>query len=160
MVKVKKLHKDAILPVRNFPLDAGADLFSVENVTIPPQGRYFVDTGVAIQATDKDQTVSWYSDIESGGDKEVLVRSYFRIAPKSGLAFNSGVMVLAGIADLGYTDSLKVGVYNAGDSDFVVKSGMKIAQLVREVCIMDNFVEVQSLEDTDRGIGGFGSTGN
>jgi len=159
MVKIKKLHPDAKLPVRNFSLDAGADLFSVENVTIQPQQRFFVDTGIAIQATDKDTNILWFSDLEDGGNQEVLVKSYFRIAPKSGLAFMYGIDTLAGVVDLGYSNSIKVGLYNTGTEPFEVTKGMKIAQLIREVCIMDNFHEVDALEDTDRGLGGFGSTG-
>lgn len=159
MIKVQKLHPDAKLPVRNFSSDAGADLFSVENVIIKPQQRFFVDTGIAIQATDKDTNILWFSDLEDGGNQEVLVKSYFRIAPKSGLAFMYGIDTLAGVVDLGYTDTVKVGLYNTGTEPFEVTKGMKIAQLIREVCIMDNFHEVDVLEDTDRGLGGFGSTG-
>lgn len=159
MIKIQKLHPDAKLPVRNFPLDAGADLFSIENVTIQPQTSYFVDTGIAAQATDNEQLILWYSDKDRGGDHDVQVRSYLRIAPKSGLAFKNGVHVLAGVVDLGYTDSIKVGIYNTGTEPFEVKVGMKIAQLIREVCVMDEFMEVDSLEDTDRGKQGWGSTG-
>lgn len=159
MVKVLKLHPEAKLPVRNFESDAGADLFSVEDVIIPPNGIAFVDTGIAVQATDKDTLLLWDSNKADGGDREVAVRSYFRIAPKSGLAYKNGLDILAGVVDLGYTDSIKVGIHNCGTEAYLVEKGSKIAQLIREVCIMDEFIEVASVGSTDRGTGGFGSTG-
>lgn len=162
MIKVQKLHPEAQLPVRNFSLDAGADLTSVETVLIPPGSYAFVDTGIAIQATDKDDVILWRKDLKSDSDienPEYEVRSYFRIAPRSGLAFKNGIGVLAGVVDLGYTGSIKVGLINHSTEPFQVIPGMKIAQLIREVCIMESFVEVASLQDTDRAESGWGSTG-
>lgn len=144
MIKVKRLSSNAKLPSRANSNDAGADIFSAIDVVIPAGQRRFIPTGIAIQA---EQEVSGMA-------------SYFRIAPRSGLAFNNGIDVLAGVVDLGYTGEIKVGLLNTSNEDFTIKAGDKIAQLIREVCIINNnFIEVDSLEETSRGEKGFGSTG-
>lgn len=147
MIKVKLNHPDAKLPVRANPLDAGADLFSVESVVINPGERAFIDTGISI-ALDENNLHDMYKD-----------ECYFRIAPRSGLAYKSGIDVLAGVVDLSYRGSVKVGLYNTGKEPLIVNVGDRIAQLIREICVFDDFVEVESLDETSRGSNGFGSTG-
>lgn len=142
MIKVKLNHPKAKLPVRNFPTDAGADLFSVEEVIIPPGSRYFVDTGISVECANLP-----------------LLNFYFRVAPRSGMALRHGIDVLAGVCDESYRGNIKVGLYNTSDQPYKVNVGDKIAQLIQEVCVLDSFVEVESLDVTDRGEAGFGSSG-
>ena len=144
MVKVKLLRALAKLPERSNSSDAGADLFSAVDVMVPAGKRVFVATGIAVQAVNK--SANGFS-------------SYFRIAPRSGLALKNGIDVLAGVVDSSYTGEILVGLLNTSDSDFEIKAGMKIAQLIREVIILDSFIAVDSLEETDRGSKGFGSSG-
>ena len=165
MIKVKKLNPEAKLPVRNTSLDAGADVFSVEDVLIPAGETRFVDTGVALQADGFDdiediRQQTFIEGVLSYGaiPSKNRVKSYIRIAPRSGLAFKHCISVLAGVVDLGYLNSLRVGLLNSGKEDFQVTKGMKIAQIIREVCILDEFIEVAELESTDRGTSGFGSS--
>lgn len=144
MVYVKLLNENGKLPQRNNPTDIGADLFSAEDTLIPAGQRRFIGTGIAIQAINNPVSGLF---------------TYFRIAPRSGLAFKNGIDVLAGVVDFSYRGELRVGLLNTSDEDFHVEVGMKIAQLIREVAILDDYVIVDNLDTSDRGEKGFGSSG-
>lgn len=137
---VKLLHHDARLPRRAHPGDAGADLFSVETVTIPPGERRDVGTGVALAIP--------------GGHAGF-------VQPRSGLAFKYGIMVVnsPGLIDSGYRGEVRVSLYNSGREPFVVDVGERIAQLVIQRVEAPEFVAAEVLPDTVRGEGGFGSSG-
>lgn len=152
MIKVKKLHPDAQLPVRNKEDDAGSDVFSVEQVIIPAGGRRVVSTGIAIQC-------DGWNDSNDVHPIKYRTKSYIRIAPRSGMAAKNGIDVLAGVVDIIYTGEIKVILHNTDSSDYVVGKGEKIAQIIREVCILDEFQEVDELDETDRNAAGFGSSG-
>lgn len=142
-LKVKKLDPDAVLPFYNYETDSGFDLYSVEEMKIPPLGRGLVPTGLSFQ-------------FDMG--YEIQVRT------KSGLAINQGLMVLnsPGTVDQGYSGEIKVPVFNANNAEFVIKKGMKVAQAVLCPVVNGRFVkikEVDELEKTDRSDKGFGSTG-
>ena len=111
-----------------------------EPVTIEPFGRVLIPTGIAIA-------------IPEG--MEAQVRS------RSGLAYKNGIMALnsPGTIDADYRGEIKVILYNSSKDNFVVERGMKIAQLVFAPVIMITWEETDSLEDTSRSSGGFGSTG-
>jgi len=142
-LKVKKLHPDAILPKYNYPTDSGFDLHSVEEVTIEPFGRAFVPTGLSFQF-DKNH--------------EIQVRT------KSGLAIKQGLMVLnsPGTVDQGYSGEIKAIIFNVNNESVTIPKGMKVAQAVLCPVINGEYVnllEVEELNETDRGSNGFGSTG-
>ena len=140
MIKVKKLHELAIVPKRNNPTDAGADLYSVEEVTIPPQSRAIIATGISVE-------------IPSG--------FYGRIAPRSGLAVKNGIDVLAGVCDSSYRGEVKVVLINTDTTKpFEITYGDKIAQLIIEQHFNFEMLEDDELSNTDRGANGFGSSGN
>jgi dUTP pyrophosphatase len=84
---------------------------------------------------------------------------YGRVAPRSGLAVKHGIQVGAGVVDPDYTGEVKVVLFNHGDKDFEVKKGDRVAQLILERCETPEVEEVGTVEDTERGAGGFGSTG-
>jgi dUTP pyrophosphatase len=137
-LRIKKLIQDAILPTRGSGGAVGYDLYSTDEVVVPPTHRALVGTGVAI----------------------VLPPGvYGRVAPRSGLAVKHGIQVGAGVIDPDYTGEVKVVLFNQGDKDFEVKKGDRIAQLVLERCETPPVEEVGTVEETDRGAGGFGSTG-
>ena len=119
---------------------AGMDVVAAEDVTIPPGRRHAVATGFRVA-------------IPEG--YEIQVR------PRSGLAFKHGITVpnTPGTIDSDYRGELKVLLINHGPSDFEVKRGERIAQLVPAAVTLARFAEVEELDDTDRGAGGFGSTG-
>ena len=135
---VKRLNEHATLPARGSPLAAGYDLSSSEDVSIPKGTRGLVGTGIAFT---------------------VPHETYGRIAPRSGLAVKKGIQVGAGVIDHDYTGEVKVVLFNHGDEDFVIKKGDRIAQLIIEKIEMPEVKLVDELLVTERGEGGFGSTG-
>ena len=85
---------------------------------------------------------------------------YGRIAPRSGLAYKNGIDILAGVIDSDYRGDIGVILYNTdSNSDFEVKIGDKIAQIIIEHCSGVNFVKTETLPITKRGEGGYGHTG-
>jgi dUTP pyrophosphatase len=137
---VKLLHPQAKLPERAHPGDAGADLFSVEEVTIPAGERRDVGTGLAL-------AIPWgYAGF---------------VQPRSGLAFKHGIMVVnsPGLIDAGYRGEVRVSLYNSGKDSFVVRVGERVAQLVVQKVEDTAFVAMVDLPETVRGEGGFGSSG-
>jgi dUTP pyrophosphatase len=129
-----------LLPRFAHPGDAGADLHSAEALTIEPGGFALVGTGLAMA-------------IPEGYAGFVL--------PRSGLAVRSGVTVLnaPGLVDAGYRGELKVALINHGAEPFEIRAGDRIAQLVIMSVSSPEYVSVPDLEDTERGVSGFGSTG-
>ncbi|GAB6167763.1 dUTP diphosphatase [Clostridium carnis] len=139
-LKVKKVHKDAIIPNFAHEGDAGLDLYSVEEIIINPSETGFVRTGIQI---------------------ELPKQTEGQVRPRSGLALKHGITVLntPGTIDEGYRGELGIILINHGKNPFKVEKGMKIAQmLVKPVWAVD-VTEVEELSDSERGNGGFGSTG-
>jgi len=137
-LRVKRLDDTAILPRRASGGAVGYDLYCHEDVSIPPGHRHLVGTGVAIV-------------LPTG--------TYGRVAPRSGFAVKHGLQVGAGVIDPDYTGEVKVLLFNHGDAVFEVKKGERVAQLVLERCETPEVEEVGAVEHTERGAGGFGSTG-
>jgi dUTP pyrophosphatase len=143
-IKIKKVNPLAKVPSRANPTDAGADLFSVVHDFIPPLTRKLIKTGISIEIPESP-----------------IKRYYGRIAPRSGLAFKNGIDVLAGVIDSGYRGELGVVLFNSDkDKEFEIKIGDRIAQLIIEAHYNFEFEEVLDLSETERGEGGFGSTGS
>jgi len=138
-IKFQKLHPDAQIPSYAHVGDAGADVYSVAEVTLQPSDRAAIPTGLAV-------------DIPLG--YEIQVR------PKSGLALKHGITVLnsPGTVDAGYRGEIQVIVINLGKEVYTFAKGQKIAQLVLKPVIQAQYIEGE-LGTSDRGVGGFGSTG-
>lgn len=85
--------------------------------------------------------------------------TYARVAPRSGLAWKNFIDVGAGVVDYDYRGNVGVILFNHGKEDFVIKHGDRVAQLILEKIATPDVVEVDDLDETDRGAGGFGSTG-
>lgn len=142
MFRASKVHPEAIIPSRANDTDAGYDLSSVEDCTVPARQRLLVSTGLAIQ---------------------VPVDCYARIAPRSGLSLKGGLQVGAGVVDSGYRGIVKVLLFNHTDTDYEIKKGDRIAQIIFERIYTPSLIEevpYEELSASDRGAGGFGSTGN
>lgn len=141
-IPVVRADADLELPAHATPGDAGVDLRASADVTIAARGgRTLVPTGISIAIPDG------YAGF---------------IQPRSGLAYKHGVTVLntPGLIDSGYRGELKVLLINTDPTtDFEVVRGERIAQLVIQAYEEVNFEEVQNLPDSERGLGGFGSTG-
>jgi dUTP pyrophosphatase len=139
-IYVKKLHPDAQLPEFQNPLDACMDLRSVEDVSVWKDDAELVRTGIAIQLPP---------------DYEAQIR------PRSGLAAKHGITVLnsPGTIDAGYRGEICVVLCNLGPACFEVKKGDRIAQMAIRRVYRPEIVEVDDLDKSERGQGGFGSTG-
>lgn len=141
-IPLLRLDPDLAIPAYATAGDAGADLVAAEPVTLEPGGgRALVPTGAAIAIPDG------YAGF---------------IQPRSGLALRHGVTCLntPGLIDSGYRGELKVLLVNTDPSEpFEIERGDRVAQLVIQRVEHANFVEVEALPDSDRGEGGFGSTG-
>ena len=154
-IKYSKLIKEAREPFQANDSDAGYDLFSTEYATIEPFQRRLVGTGITV---------------------EIPKGFYGRITPRSGLAFKKGIDVMAGVIDSGYRGEIKILLinlnfegYNLEPSTFEamfgsgnkldIKPGDRIAQLIIEKCHQGKWTEMTTLNNSERGQGGFGSSG-
>ena len=142
------LDKGAKMPTRAHPYDAGLDLYAPKEVLIPGTEinpfTYDVDIGSAT--------------IDTGVHVEIPEGYTGFIKSKSGLNVKYG-LTADGVIDAHYTGSIAVKLYNHTPDNYRIKAGDKIAQLVILPCLLPELEIVDSLEDTDRGDGGFGSTG-
>ncbi len=139
-VKVLRTDPAAQLPVYAHPGDAGMDVRSIEEVTLSPGARALIHTGLVLMLPPNAEA---------------------QVRPRSGLALKHGVTVLntPGTIDAGYRGEVGVILVNLGTEPFVVEKDMKIAQIVVSPVAQAEVVEVTSVDETDRGAGGFGSTG-
>ena len=137
------LDEGAIMPVKAHHADAGWDLFARNDVIIPActpgfgVGSAIHDTGVHI---------------------EIPVGYVGFLKSKSGLNVKHDITG-EGVIDSGYTGSIVVKLYNHGNQPYVIKKGEKLIQLVILPIFCGTFIQSNELKDTDRGAGGFGSTG-
>ncbi|KAG7127700.1 hypothetical protein HYQ46_010405 [Verticillium longisporum] len=135
---VKKLSPAARLPTRGSAFAAGYDVYASKATSIPARGKALVDTDIAIS---------------------VPAGTYGRIAPRSGLASKHFIDTGAGVIDADYRGQVKILLFNHADTDFAVAEGDRVAQLIIERIYTPEVVEVEELEESVRGAGGFGSTG-
>ena len=138
IVKVKKLKENAVVPRYAHDGDAGMDLFAAEDYIVGAGERVLVSTGIAME----------------------LPEGYWaNIRGKSGLAWKKGICILGGVIECTYRGEYGVVVLNTGDEDFVIKVGDKIAQVVVGPVATVDVEVVDELGESERGSGGFGSTG-
>ncbi|MDR0646159.1 MAG: dUTP diphosphatase [Elusimicrobiota bacterium] len=136
IIKVKKLYKDAKLPHRAHAGDSGADLFALEETILPPRSITNVRTGIAIELREGTSGCVWgKSSVES-----------------------KGIKAMAGLIDAPYRGEILVCMYNLNEVSFKFEKGQKIAQLVVLPTLYPDFEEGE-ISSTERGDGGFGSTG-
>jgi len=138
VLRFVKMTDKAHAPTKGSKLAAGYDLKSAYVATVPARGSCLVKTDIQIQ-------------LPRG--------TYGRVAPRSGLALKNKIDVGAGVIDEDYRGNVGVILFNHGDEDFQIAEGDRIAQLICEKIAYPDIVEVKSLEDSERGEAGFGSTG-
>ena len=154
-IKYSKLNPEGKEPLRANSSDAGYDLFSTEYATLEPFQRKLISTGINV---------------------EIPEGFYGRVAPRSGLACKKGIDVMAGVIDSGYRGEIKVLLinfnfegYNLQPNAFEamfgsanrmeIKPGERIAQLIIEKCHTVEWKPMKTLEESQRGEHGFGSSG-
>lgn len=140
-IKIRKIDKSVSIPEYAHDGDAGSDLRSSIDVEIKPGERILVPTGIAVQ----------------------IPKGYAGfVQPRSGLALKHGISVLntPGLIDSKYRGEIKVILINLDErKPFIINKGDRVAQLVIQNITEADFVEVNELDETIRGDGGFGSTG-
>ena len=136
-LKVKRIHPEAKIPIYSHPGDAGLDLFAVVDRSLAPGEVFAVPTGIQVAIPAGFVGLVW---------------------DKSGISLKS-VHRLAGVVDAGYRGEVQVVLVNLGREPFAVKKGMKIAQMLVQPVATVTVIETDSLDETSRGQGGFGSTG-
>ncbi|KAK5990879.1 Deoxyuridine 5'-triphosphate nucleotidohydrolase [Cladobotryum mycophilum] len=137
-LQIKKLSPQGRVPTRGSAFAAGYDLYAARDTVVPARGKVLVDTDISIA---------------------VPAGTYGRIAPRSGLASKHFIDTGAGVIDADYRGQVKVLLFNHAEEDYQIKEADRIAQLVLERIVTPDVVEVEELEDSVRGAGGFGSTG-
>jgi deoxyuridine 5'-triphosphate nucleotidohydrolase len=126
------------VPSYSHPDDAGADLKAFEPIIIPAKGKALVSTGLFMELPEGHVGLIW---------------------PRSGLAVKHSIDCGAGVIDANYRGEIKVLLFNHSNENFIIERGDRIAQLLVQKIESINFLAVDSLDETDRNEGGFGSTG-
>lgn len=140
-LKVRRLDGRARLPTRAYPGDAGLDLYALEDAALDPGERVSVRTGIAVEIPDGEAGL---------------------VLPRSGLAARHGIALVnaPGLIDSGYRGEVRVLLLNTDrDSAFTIAAGDRIAQLVLVKVQTPEVEEVEDLAGSERGAGGFGSSG-
>ena len=129
-LKIKKIHPEAKLPEYANSGDAGMDLFALEKVIVKPGEIKRIRSGIAMELPDK-----------------------------SGMSINHGMKVLAGVIDSGYRGEIIMGVVNLSKESYAFEKGHKVMQMLIQPIEIMEIVEADELSNSQRGEGGFGSTG-
>ncbi len=137
-LKIKKLSADALLPSYAHSNDAGMDVFTPVEFSLEPGERKLIPLGFAMEFSDDHVA---------------------RCLDKSGLASKHGIHTLAGVMDASYRGEINVALINLGQEPYTFSKGDKIAQIVMTPISHASIIEVDTLSETTRGEGGFGSTG-
>jgi len=138
LIKYKKLHPYAKAPWKGNATDAGWDLHASETIEIPAGASVTIKTDISFEMPDDCVGLIW---------------------PRSGLAVTRGVDVFAGVVDSGYRGEVKVCLYNSGRNVVGINKGDRIAQILFHNLPLVAMEEADALSRTDRGDGGFGSSG-
>jgi len=134
---VTRLQHIAIFPIKAARVAAGHDISALKNGTIPAQRQMLVDTGIAI-------------GLPRG--------TYGRLAARCGMASKHGIAVGGGVRDADYTGEVKVVLQNHGNTSYEFKAGACIAELIVAKFQTPDAMEIDNLENTERGTRGFGSS--
>ncbi|SCW01139.1 LAFE_0D05952g1_1 [Lachancea fermentati] len=138
-LKIQLRSPNATVPTKGSATAAGYDIYASQPTIIPARGQGMASTDISFT---------------------VPRGTYGRIAPRSGLAVKHGINTGAGVVDRDYTGEVKIVLFNHSDKDFAIQKGDRVAQLILEKIVDDaEIVVVDSLEESARGEGGFGSTG-
>lgn len=139
-IKIKKFNDKAIIPTKAHATDAGYDLYACEDETIHVKENRVIPTGIGF---------------------EIPEGFFGAIYPRSGLATKQGLRLAncVGVVDCGYTNQVYVPLYNDYFKTQTINAGDRIAQIIFQPYLEVRFNEVNELEDTDRGLNGFGSSG-
>jgi len=137
-IPIKRLHPEATLPKYAHATDAGMDLYALETVILNSQERKLIATGISMAIPSGFVGLIW---------------------DKSGIAANHGLKSMGGVIDSEYRGEIKIVMHNLSDKQVVLEKGTKVAQMLIQPVHQPELMEVEELDQTPRGEGGFGSTG-
>lgn len=137
-LKIQKIEEGAVAPGYAKAGDAGMNLYSAEDLVLKGGERQAIKTGIKMEIPDGYVGLIW---------------------DRSGMAFNNGIKTMAGVIDCGYRGEVKVVLTNLSQEDFEIKKGYKIAQMIIQKFESPKIEIADSLSSSERGDGGFGSTG-
>ncbi len=137
-LKIERVDKDLELPTYAHPWDAAIDLRAAKELIIPPKEKAIVPSGIKVAIPPEHVGLIW---------------------DRSGMAAKHSMHVLAGVIDSGYRGEIGIVLINLGKEPFEVTKGMRVAQMLIQPVLNIDVKEVDSLDSTERGEGGFGSTG-
>ncbi len=138
-LKIKKLKDIAKIPNFAHKTDAGMDLYTTEKIELKPGEKIAIPTGIAMEIPQGHVGLIW---------------------DKSGLSIKKGLKVLGGVIDSGYRGEILVGMINLSNETYTFEVGDKITQILIQRIEQFEIEEVEELSKADRGVKGFGSTGN
>lgn len=138
-IKIKRLAPTAVMPTKAHPTDAGFDLYASSDVIVPARGRVLVPTDVAM---------------------EIPEGCFGLVTGRSGQTIREGIVGQVGIIDCHYRNGIGIMMFSHRDSDYEIPQGTRCGQIViLPLTDVEGLVETDTLSDTDRGEGGYGSTG-
>lgn len=137
-IQIKKNDSDAIIPQYTIEGDAGLELYSLEDISLHSDERVIAKTGVSMKIPNGYVGLIW---------------------DKSGIAAKGGIKTMGGVIDSNYRGDVGVILKNLSDKAYEIKKGDKIAQMLIQKVECPTIEEVDELDETERGGGGFGSTG-
>lgn len=138
LLKIKRIDSTVKLPSYGHPGDAACDVYSTQGIVVSPGERVQIPVGFACEVPEGYAMFIW---------------------DKSGLSHKHGLKTLGGVIDAGFRGEVQVGVINLGTEPYTIEKNHKVAQFVIQKIETVTIEEVESLSETSRGEGGFGSTG-
>lgn len=137
-VRFKLLNDKAVMPRKAHPTDAGFDLVATQDCTIAANGRALIDTGVAM---------------------EIPEGYWGMVTGRSGNTIKRGLVGMVGVIDSHYRNAIGIMAFNLTDEDICIKAGDRVGQFIPIQLVPFEFEQADELEASDRGMGGYGSTG-
>ena len=138
VLNIKKLDEDAIVPTKANRSDAGYDLYAFHGTILQKHAHKLIKTGISMAIPEGYVGLIW---------------------PRSGMAYKHGIDVFAGVIDSSYRGEIGVVLYNSQYSNYSIEKGDRIAQILFQKIEDFDLHVVENLDDTNRGTGGFGSSG-
>lgn len=154
-MKVKKIHPDAVIPEFAHDTDSGADLFTCEDLILLPKEKGIAKTGLIF-----DIPFGWGFQIRNKSGNTVKGVPVKVVRGKEVVETRADITVYLGTVDQGYRNEVGIMVKNEEDFPVIIPKGVKLAQMVLEPICQCQFEEVLEVSETERGLGGFGSTGS
>jgi dUTP pyrophosphatase len=154
-MKVKKIHPDAVIPEFAHDTDTGADLFTCEDLILLPKEKGIAKTGLIF-----DIPQGWGFQIRNKSGNTVKGVPVKVVRGKEVIEIRADITVYLGTVDQGYRNEVGIMVKNEEDFPVIIPKGVKLAQMVLEQIHQCKFEEVDEVSETERGLGGFGSTGS